>query len=118
MTVGPTGDNVNQMNAVLEALDQNVGYGDLGPNAQNLLKNMRAIKLQTNAGLRGMLTEKESTLLQQQVVAARQEIFKKADELSVGKSGMIRLADGTEMSRASYVNAAARAANIDIALNH
>lgn len=79
---------------------------------------MRSMKLQTNAGLRGISTKEEAVLLEQQIAEARREINAQADALAVGNSGKVRLQDGTEMSRGAYIAAAARAANIDIAENH
>lgn len=118
VSMGATSESIDQMNAVMEALDQSVGYHDLGPKSQILLKNMRALKLQTNARLRGMMTPEEEQDLSIQVADARQEIIAKANSMSLGKSGMVKLPDGTEMKYSDYVNAASRAANIDLATNH
>lgn len=116
--MGPQGDSIQQMLAVEQALDQGIGYGSLGEASIRLLRNMRAMKLQTNAGLRGISTKEEAVLLEQQIAEARREINAQADALAIGNSGKVRLADGTEMSRDAFVKAAARAANIDIAENH
>ena len=116
--MGPQGDSIQQMLAVEQALDQGIGYGNLGEASIRLLRNMRAMKLQTNAGLRGISTQEEAVLLEQQIAEARREINAQADSLAVGNSGKVRLADGTEMSRGAFVAAVARAANIDIAENH
>lgn len=112
--------------ALLEALDQGVGYGTVGDSGKKLMQNMRMLKVQEMTGMRGMMTEKEETAMRQLMADARNEVetqLKKTQSEAVDLGGgRYRLANGEEVFWGEYGPktrlAQHKAIGIDILENH
>lgn len=103
--------------AVAEALDKKVGYGDAGPARQALMKSVRTLQTQFASGERTHLTQRELNFLEQQRVAASTELEASAEGYFVPSEGVYRKDGKTYSNKNAFIKSQEARYGINTARN-